>query len=511
MRRTQIALGASGLWLAAGGVAVVGFYWLGPNGVAFGIALLAFALALTGSGLIGNWADRKAARELLALARTVGAGLPERAGDPVSLERIVGALAHRLDRASQIRSAYGHSGHLGLVATLGGEILAVSQGLNDLVPQARVGANIDVIFGAGQWYEGGGSAAETALELAGKRYLASRRWLGAARMLIELNLDGQVLADADLDAFVDAIWDGRTAFRFDPGAVARAPQLERLNGCLEIFDSGMKAMERLAAGDPIEARILASNAGFGPSMRVLHDAVWDLAADRDAELEACEALEEKIGRVGEAIERYRAQTSELMALANEARAGAGRAGRALEAGRTMAKTATENGQRAHTLANDAAAAARRTLLAVASVDAASGEIDRMVAAIEDVSFRTSLLALDGVVEASRVGDRGAGFAELADEVRLLADATTRGAREVRAMVARSRAQVGAGSSEAGQLQKIVTGLAVNLLNLSDETAMIAGALEEGEGALDHLSLTFKGMDNSASARVPTLGHSVRAG
>ena len=52
----------------------------------------------------------------------------------------------------------------------------------------------------------------------------------------------------------------------------------------------------------------------------------------------------------------------------------------------------------------------------------------MVAAIEDVSFRTNLLALNAAVEAARAGEKGAGFAVVADEVRMLAQSTQKTAQ-----------------------------------------------------------------------------------
>ena len=79
---------------------------------------------------------------------------------------------------------------------------------------------------------------------------------------------------------------------------------------------------------------------------------------------------------------------------------------------------------------------------VSGVDATTAEIDKMVAAIEDVSFRTNLLALNAAVEAARAGEKGAGFAVVADEVRTLAQATQKTAKEIAHWSAAAAAQSG---------------------------------------------------------------------
>src|SRR3546814_20339641 len=110
------------------------------------------------------------------------------------------------------------------------------------------------------------------------------------------------------------------------------------------------------------------------------------------------------------------------------------------------------------------------------------DIDKMVQAIEDVSFRTNLLALNAAVEAARAGEKGAGFAVVADEVRQLAQLTNRSARDIRDVVRRGRAQTETGLSETQGLQKMIVGLGAHLRNLRNETDTIVANLDQGEAA-----------------------------
>ena len=137
-------------------------------------------------------------------------------------------------------------------------------------------------------------------------------------------------------------------------------------------------------------------------------------------------------------------------------------------------------------------------MAAGSVEGATAEIDRLVAAIEDVSFRTNLLALNAAVEAARAGEKGAGFAVVADEVRTLAQVTQKTAREIRGLVGTSRNQSELSMVEADNLKNILAGLTVHLENLSNETDMISGALDEGSGAISRLDTHVTSVGDAAS-------------
>ena len=106
--------------------------------------------------------------------------------------------------------------------------------------------------------------------------------------------------------------------------------------------------------------------------------------------------------------------------------------------------------------------------------------------IESIAFQTNILALNAAVEAARAGEKGAGFAVVAAEVRTLAQATQKAAREIRTMVGTSRKNSDQSAVETEQLKKIIVGLGSHLENLSNETDMIAGALDEGGGAIARL-------------------------
>ncbi|MFZ4289291.1 methyl-accepting chemotaxis protein [Variovorax sp. HJSM1_2] len=184
---------------------------------------------------------------------------------------------------------------------------------------------------------------------------------------------------------------------------------------------------------------------------------------------------------------------------------------------TTVRNNADNARTASQLAQDASGVATRggeVVLQVVStmrgINTSSSKIADIISVIDGIAFQTNILALNAAVEAARAGEQGRGFAVVAGEVRSLAQRSAGAAKEIKALINNSVAQVGQGTAlvdQAGQtMQEVVEAIRRVSLIVSD----ISAASAEQSTGVTQISQAVAQLDNSTQQNAALVEQSAAA-
>jgi len=148
-----------------------------------------------------------------------------------------------------------------------------------------------------------------------------------------------------------------------------------------------------------------------------------------------------------------------------------------------------------------ASSVERSANTIKVLEKSSAQIGEIVKVIDDIADQTNLLALNAAIEAARAGEQGRGFAVVADEVRKLAEKTSKATKEIADMIkgiqvdtknAVSAMDEGTKEGKAGVSLAIEAGAALDKIvetvkRVSDMIAQIATAAEEQSATTEEIT------------------------
>ena len=167
---------------------------------------------------------------------------------------------------------------------------------------------------------------------------------------------------------------------------------------------------------------------------------------------------------------------------------------AAEKAASSAQEAYHQSQKYADVADDSSADMREMVEAMNRINDASKKIGNIISEIESIASQTNLLSLNASIEAARAGEAGRGFSVVADQIRQLAEQSSKSAVDTRALIEGAIQEVENGNKMANRavssIETVVDGIRT-IANSSKEVSIVsenqAATMKEAEIGINQIS------------------------
>jgi methyl-accepting chemotaxis protein len=361
---------------------------------------------------------------------------------------------------------------------------------------ASIGAVAEVHAQAGlepSWHiDGCALVAETLV-----RAMVRRTWPAAGLFRDRKAPTADQVADG-LAALVKAMMldaDFAVQAYLDLGAEGRAQDQQALiEHQAAAADSIGLGLQKLAEGDlefrlidPLPGPFEPLRADFNGAVEEIRQSVLDIGADTRAIRAGAGELASSADDLARRTQQQAASLEQTAAALDEITLAVRRTADGADHAREAVAKAKADAERGGVVV-------RQAVEAMNEIEASAGKVAQIVGLIDEIAFQTNLLALNAAVEAARSGEAGRGFAVVAQEVRALAQRSAQAAKEIKALIAASSAQVGSGVRLVGETGGALDRIVAQVADINGVVAEIAASAKSQASGLADVGGAVNRMD-----------------